>query len=197
MASLESSGSERQKSPTPRSEQDPPTALPADVVAERMNDSPSNPMVQRVRTLDAKTASSEATTSSAAGHQDHGPVVPAYPYNTSLAPFLSLSPHNAAAVGSTPDDSEVTTNLPSVQVDYLSHEWSEEDVWASWRATTKHKANIVNGLRLENASWRTWNKQRNNLKTISPETLNWYAVSATFSSRCRNRVLSMRAPSSG
>jgi hypothetical protein len=27
--------------------------------------------------------------------------------------------------------------------------------------------------RLENASWRTWAKQRNKLKTISPETLNW------------------------
>ena len=63
-----------------------------------------------------------------------------------------------------------------MQVDYLSHEWQEEDVWASWRATTKHKASMANGVRLENASWRTWNKQRNNLKTISPETLNWYAV---------------------
>jgi hypothetical protein len=28
-------------------------------------------------------------------------------------------------------------------------------------------------VRLENASWRTWAKQRGKLKTISPETLNW------------------------
>lgn len=63
-----------------------------------------------------------------------------------------------------------------MNVDYLSHEWQEEaDVWASWRHTTRHKNDIANGVRLENASWRTWWKQRNKLKTISPETLNWYA----------------------
>ncbi|KAK0547306.1 protein phosphatase regulator [Tilletia horrida] len=38
---------------------------------------------------------------------------------------------------------------------------------------TKSKNEITNGVRLENASWRTWAKQRGNLKTISPETLNW------------------------
>jgi hypothetical protein len=27
---------------------------------------------------------------------------------------------------------------------------------------------------LENASWRTWMKAKNNLKTISPESLNWF-----------------------
>lgn len=47
------------------------------------------------------------------------------------------------------------------------------DLAASWRMLTKQKLNIVNGIRLENASWRTWAKQRNNLKTISPDTLNW------------------------
>ena len=62
-----------------------------------------------------------------------------------------------------------------MNVDYLSHEWQEEaDVWASWRHTTRHKNDIANGVRLENASWRTWWKQRNNLKTVSPETLNWF-----------------------
>jgi len=29
-------------------------------------------------------------------------------------------------------------------------------------------------MRLENASWRTWWKQRKNLKTVMPETLNWH-----------------------
>lgn len=38
---------------------------------------------------------------------------------------------------------------------------------------TRHKNEIANGVRLENASWRTWWKQRNKLRTISPETLNW------------------------
>ncbi|KAJ7091471.1 hypothetical protein B0H15DRAFT_948415 [Mycena belliarum] len=71
-----------------------------------------------------------------------------------------------------PDDSALVT-LPRGQVDYLSHEWAEEDVWRSWRNMTRHKNEITNGARLENASWRTWWKQRNKLKTVTPETLNW------------------------
>ncbi|KAF9497099.1 hypothetical protein BDN71DRAFT_1366236, partial [Pleurotus eryngii] len=71
-----------------------------------------------------------------------------------------------------PDDSSLST-LPTAQVDYLSHEWQEEDVWKSWRNMTKQKKEIANGTRLENASWRTWWKQRNKLKTVTPETLNW------------------------
>ena len=72
----------------------------------------------------------------------------------------------------TPDDT-VLVNAPRGQVDYLSHDWQEEDVWRSWRNMTRQKNEIQNGLRLENASWRTWWKQRNKLKTVSPETLNW------------------------
>ncbi|KAJ7759160.1 hypothetical protein B0H16DRAFT_1313669, partial [Mycena metata] len=71
-----------------------------------------------------------------------------------------------------PDDSSLVT-LPRGQVDYLSHEWAEEDVWRSWRNMTRQKNEIANGMRLENASWRTWWKQRNKLKTVTPETLNW------------------------
>ncbi|KAM0787511.1 hypothetical protein ACM66B_003583 [Microbotryomycetes sp. NB124-2] len=96
-------------------------------------------------------------------HGQHSSVVPAYPYNVAMAPA-----HVAGA-----DDSGITTRLPSICVDYLSHDWQEDDVWASWKAMTKHKTEIANGVRLENASWRTWAKQRGNLKTISPETLNW------------------------
>ncbi|KAH9479341.1 hypothetical protein JR316_0007931 [Psilocybe cubensis] len=76
------------------------------------------------------------------------------------------------SANATPDDSALVT-LPRGQVDYLSHEWQEEDVWRSWRNMTRQKNEITNGVRLENASWRTWWKQRNKLKTISPETLNW------------------------
>ncbi|KIM44464.1 hypothetical protein M413DRAFT_17554 [Hebeloma cylindrosporum] len=77
-----------------------------------------------------------------------------------------------ASTNTVPDDSSLVT-LPRGQVDYLSHEWQEEDVWRSWRNMTRQKNEITNGIRLENASWRTWWKQRNNLKTVSPETLNW------------------------
>lgn len=83
-------------------------------------------------------------------------------------PLLLVSvSHNAV-----PDDTSLSTQARG-QVDYLSHEWREEDVWRSWRNMTRQKNEIANGARLENASWRTWWKQRNKLKTISPETLNW------------------------
>lgn len=72
-----------------------------------------------------------------------------------------------------PDDAQIEHKMPSICVDYLSHEWKDEDVWSSWKAMTKRKNEIANGVRLENASWRTWAKQRGKLKTISPETLNW------------------------
>ncbi|EPX75000.1 protein phosphatase regulatory subunit Reg1 [Schizosaccharomyces octosporus yFS286] len=70
------------------------------------------------------------------------------------------------------DDSEIKKNALT-QVDYLSHEWSETDIWASWREITKSKNSYENGLRLENASWRSWIKYKYHLPTISPETLNW------------------------
>ena len=86
---------------------------------------------------------------------------------TSYLPVLLVSVTNPV-----PDDTAFET-LPDGQVDYLSHNWTEEDVWRSWRSMTRQKNAIANGMRLENASWRTWWKQRNKLKTISPETLNW------------------------
>ncbi|GAA5886934.1 hypothetical protein JCM5296_005198 [Sporobolomyces johnsonii] len=110
---------------------------------------------------------STPTSTSALSHShSHSSVVPAYPYNVTMVP-ASLNG------GPMPDDSEVTTRLPSICVDYLSHDWAEDDVWTSWKAMTRHKSEIANGVRLENASWRTWAKQRGKLKTISPETLNW------------------------
>lgn len=90
-----------------------------------------------------------------------------------MAAYLPLLVGSVANNNAISDDSSVTTQ-PRGQVDYLSHQWLEEDVWKSWRNMTKQKNEIANGARLENASWRTWWKQRNGLKTISPETLNWY-----------------------
>jgi hypothetical protein len=110
--------------------------------------------------------------------QQHHTVVPAYPYNVSMSPFIPGSSSNRSDSyfeQHVPDDSNVQTRLPSICVDYLSHDWEEDDIWQSWKAMTKHKSEIANGVRLENASWRTWAKQRGKLKTISPETLNWSA----------------------
>jgi len=72
------------------------------------------------------------------------------------------------------DDDTAVTSRPSRQVDYLSHNWREEDIWTSWRYIVNRRSEVTNSARLENASWRTWMKAKNNLKTISPESLNWY-----------------------
>jgi hypothetical protein len=38
---------------------------------------------------------------------------------------------------------------------------------------TRQKNDIANGVRLENASWRTWWQKRGQLKTVNPQKLNW------------------------
>ncbi|EFX03024.1 protein phosphatase type 1 complex subunit hex2 [Grosmannia clavigera kw1407] len=70
------------------------------------------------------------------------------------------------------DDTAVRAQ-PSRHVDYLSHNWREEDIWESWKYIVSRRGDYSNSARLENASWRTWMKSKNKLKTISPETLNW------------------------
>ncbi|KAL4802625.1 hypothetical protein BDV18DRAFT_147022 [Aspergillus unguis] len=71
------------------------------------------------------------------------------------------------------DDSSVEEK-PSRHVDYLSHDWkNEEDIWTSWRYVTSRRDAYENSIRLENASWRTWTKLRHNLGTVSPDALNW------------------------
>ncbi|KAI5789134.1 hypothetical protein EDC01DRAFT_616914 [Geopyxis carbonaria] len=72
-----------------------------------------------------------------------------------------------------PSDDSVVREEPSRHVDYLSHDWKEEDIWASWRYMVTKRKVYSNSARLENASWRTWTKKKYNLKTVSPEKLNW------------------------
>ncbi len=71
---------------------------------------------------------------------------------------------------------------PSRQVDYLSHNWREEDIWSSWKHIVSRRGDYSNSARLENASWRTWMKSKNKLSTVSPETLNWYVLFASRAS---------------
>lgn len=72
-----------------------------------------------------------------------------------------------------PQDDTAVRTQPSRHVDYLSHNWKEEDIWSSWKHIVSKRKAYTNSARLENASWRTWTKSKNKLKTISPETLNW------------------------
>lgn len=82
----------------------------------------------------------------------------------------------------TPDDKPPSVDdtalgvQPTRHVDYLSHEWKEEDIWSSWKHIVSNRDDLNNAARLENASWRTWIKAKNKLKTVSPETLNWFVV---------------------
>ena len=70
------------------------------------------------------------------------------------------------------DDTAIETE-PSRHVDYLSHEWREEDIWSSWRHVVARRGVYGNSSRLENASWRTWAKAKWQLQTVQPESLNW------------------------
>jgi hypothetical protein len=71
------------------------------------------------------------------------------------------------------EDDTAVRREPSQHVDYLSHDWNEEDIWSSWRHIVSQRKVYGQRSRLENASWRTWAKSQFKLKTVSPETLNW------------------------
>jgi hypothetical protein len=90
--------------------------------------------------------------------------------DTSLAtPNHPSIPERQTSAG---DDSNLKSE-PTRHVDYLSHNWKEEDIWSSWRHIVANRKVYSNWPRLENASWRTWAKSKYQLKTVSPETLNW------------------------
>jgi hypothetical protein len=70
-------------------------------------------------------------------------------------------------------DDTMIREEPSRHVDYLSHDWREEDIWSSWRHIVSQRKVYGQKSRLENASWRTWAKSKYRLRTVSPEKLNW------------------------
>jgi hypothetical protein len=98
----------------------------------------------------------------------------------------------------TPDHSECTkddmavSSRPSHQVDYLSHDWREEDIWSSWRYIVMRRGDLSDSVRLENAVWRTWMKAKYNLTTISPETLNWFVFLGLDMMSDLNTYISLR-----
>jgi hypothetical protein len=72
-----------------------------------------------------------------------------------------------------PEDDTAVCVEPVSHVDYLSHRWNEEDIWSTWKhVVSKHKV-YSNSARLQNASWRVWEKVRRNLETVSPEAVRW------------------------
>jgi hypothetical protein len=87
---------------------------------------------------------------------------------------------------------------PSHHVDYLSYDWQEEDIWSSWRHIVSKRKVYGERSRLENASWRTWAKSKYKLKTVSPETLNWYVSYRACSSKqsCYHQLTAPQAQGS-
>lgn len=102
---------------------------------------------------------------------------------TVIAPIITQSVSDSLlATRSRSDSSEQTPTAgddsairlePTRHVDYLSHNWNEEDIWSSWRHIVAKRKVYSNSSRLENASWRTWAKSKYRLRTVSPEALNW------------------------
>ncbi|PTB44715.1 hypothetical protein M441DRAFT_132363 [Trichoderma asperellum CBS 433.97] len=84
----------------------------------------------------------------------------------------TLHVESADIIEQTKDDTAASTR-PRQNVDYLSHDWNKEDIWSCWRYIISNRDEFANSARLENASWRNWVKVKNNLKTISPDELNW------------------------
>ena len=70
------------------------------------------------------------------------------------------------------DDTAVRSK-PSRHIDYLSYNWKEEDIWSSWKHILSKRNAYSNGARLENALWRAWTKLKDELQTVSPESVNW------------------------
>lgn len=99
----------------------------------------------------------------------------------------TVAASNDAPTAPVHDDSDVHYE-PSRHVDYLSHDWKESDISSSWRYIVLRRKEVANSARLENASWRTWAKAKYNLKTVSPESVNWlkdYDVTWLYGPLCR------------
>ena len=93
-------------------------------------------------------------------------------HSTSTPTTYASRPDTPEPIPLAEDDTAVR-DAPSRHVDYLSHDWKEEDIWSSWRHIVSKRKVYGNSARLENASWRTWTKAKYQLKTVSPERLNW------------------------
>lgn len=63
---------------------------------------------------------------------------------------------------------------PSRHVDYLSHDWREEEIWATWKHLRSGRKVCNEVERLENASRRAWTKVMLKRKAVDPKTFDWY-----------------------
>jgi hypothetical protein len=76
---------------------------------------PADAIQQVFASSNGQSSSEQATPSAGCG------IFPSYPFSA------TIDFHSPALTGVTPDDSELPSHLPSVQIDYLS-EWHDEEV---------------------------------------------------------------------
>lgn len=103
----------------------------------------------------------------------HSGELPLYVEPRSKISGTTTCSHRATLPNFRSEKNRSNQTSPRHHVDYLSHRWTLDDVSASWRFISSNKDKYQNGKRLENASWRGWEKWRSNLRTVTPESLNW------------------------
>jgi hypothetical protein len=114
---------------------------------------------------------------------EHLDEIPSYESDATLRSRQPLPPKTLAAlVSSQPEQSEIVERAeddtaviptPEKHVDYLSHDWSEEDIWSTWKYLKSTRQVYKNSERLVNASWRMWMKERHQLPETEPMSINW------------------------
>ena len=98
-----------------------------------------------------------------------------FPQSVKTSPSAKPSRPQVVEQPRTTEDDTAIRKEPTAHVDYLSHSWAEEDLWASWRYIVSKRKVYGNSIRLENAVWRSWNKLKYQFTTIEPGNLDWYA----------------------
>lgn len=140
---------------------------------------PSPPQLAHT-TFPRKTSytSTFASSRSLDGEENDGEIdFPSFQKSGSLydaKPTTTAIPGDEASPSDTkPKDDQAMEREPARHADYLAHEWKLEDIWSSWRYVVARRKVYSDSVRLENASWRMWAKAKDNLRTISPESINW------------------------
>ncbi|KAJ3106749.1 hypothetical protein HDU97_005675 [Phlyctochytrium planicorne] len=94
-------------------------------------------------------------------------------YSSYHNPPQTAHPSSTTTTSGTPPITPTSPGGNAGAVDYLSFQFNEFDLHQCWRNATRHKDSIINGRRLENASWRRFFQMKFGLETINPATLNW------------------------
>ncbi|KAG9233783.1 putative resistance to glucose repression protein 1 [Amylocarpus encephaloides] len=115
--------------------------------------------------------------------EDHIDFLPSYDDDAARRRAQALSSKPLGALDSSqpskPDlteraeDDTAAFPTPSRHVDYLSHDWTEEDIWMTWKYLKSTRSTYKNNERLLNASWRMWMKERHQLAETEPTSINW------------------------